>query len=1029
MLIDKYNNQYRKYVNYIKKYRNKSNAATASEVDANANVEIKNIATCDAELMKREKIGYNRLMMIDKITEMFGQDVAEEYIRQLESHEIYKHDETSIFPYTYSAKEVVIVQINNETIISSFEDLYELCDTQEYLTDPDKNVWCKYPETGKIKILDKNGWTNVSRLVKKQRHRNLVRVKTAFGEDMVVTDNHPLIVENDVNKTIDAAKSQGLSQYRVDISKHISFSNVKGLDMASLSPYNVYQFDGFYDSQTAEGFVHSCVNSFFPMNKEMGYFIGFFIGDGNYVKDENGYKDTISITQKEPEVLKKIAKIIRDNTGVGSRIIYYPEKDSCWKLLVKSSDIVFMLSEICGIKHYAQYKTLPKNIFNFTKEFSLGVIEGLIDSDGTISENGVCSVRLASRTAIIQMSMLCHVLGISGGNIMQNLPFSNNQSYHTNYTLFGYQFKLTETVKQMLNSSRKVANCDFISNNTPKYSTDTWAKITDVREIESGSFLDDNNYIYDITTDSHSFICNGLWAHNCVSITMYPFLFKGLKTIGSSSVAPTNLDSFCGEFVNLVFAIAAQFAGAVSTPEFLMYMDYFIRKDYGNDYPAKCDNIITAPFVARQRTLTQKIEDCFQQVVHSINQPAAARGFQAVFWNIAYFDEPYFKGMFDNFVFPDGTEPCWETVSFLQKLFMKWFNKERTRFELTFPVETMNLLNDGCDCVDKEWADFAAEMYAEGHSFFTYTSDSVDSLSSCCRLKNQIQDNTFSYTLGAGGVSTGSKGVMTININRLVQNAVKNGVDISVAVKEQVEKVHKYLLAYNEIVKDNFNAGLLTAYNAGYIKLEKQYLTIGINGFVEGAEFLGIDISPNKEYEHYAETILRPIFDANRAARTEEVMWNTEQVPAENLGVKNAKWDKEDGYFVPRDCYNSYFYKVEDETCNLLDKFVLHGKEFTKYLDGGSALHANLEEHLSFEQYRQLFKVAIKTGCSYFTFNIPNTVCNNCGYISKHTLDKCPKCNSEDIDYLTRIIGYLKRVSKWSDARQKESKTRYYAKV
>ena len=512
----------------------------------------------------------------------------------------------------------------------------------------------------------------------------------------------------------------------------------------------------------------------------------------------------------------------------------------------------------------------------------------------------------------------------------------------------------------------------------------------------------------------------------CVSITMYPFLFYGLKSLGGKSGAPKHLDSFCGEFINLVFAIAAQFAGAVSTPEFLMYMDYFIRKDYGNDYTAHWNEIISPAIATEQKTLGQLVEDKFQQVVHSINQPAAARGYQAVFWNIAYFDEPYFKGMFDNFVFPDGSEPNWETVSFLQKRFMKWFNKERLSYELTFPVETLNLLNDGKEYVDKEWADFGAEMYSEGHSFFTYTSDSVDSLASCCRLKNEVQNNTFSYTLGAGGVSTGSKGVMTININRLVQNAKRDGIDISEAVREQVKKIHKYLLAFNEIVKDNFKAKLLTAYNAGYISLDKQYLTIGVNGFVEGAEFLGIDISPNEQYFAYGESILKPIYEENRKARTSEIMFNTEFVPGENLGIKNAKWDKKDGYIVPRDCYNSYFYKVEDESCNLIDKFILHGKRLTKYLDGGSALHANLEEHLSKPQYKKVMEMAINTGCSYFTFNIPNTVCNDCGFITKHNLPKCPKCGSDNVDYLTRIIGYLKRVSKWSEARQKEAKTRYY---
>ena len=510
----------------------------------------------------------------------------------------------------------------------------------------------------------------------------------------------------------------------------------------------------------------------------------------------------------------------------------------------------------------------------------------------------------------------------------------------------------------------------------------------------------------------------------CVSITMYPFLFEGLKSIGGLSEDPKNLDSFCGAFINLVFAIASQFAGAVSTPEFLTYLDYFIRREYGDDYYLNSETVISGG--NRPKTIDRVITDKFSQVVYSLNQPAAARNFQSVFWNIAYFDKNYFDGIFHEFIFPDGTEPQWDSVKWLQKRFMKWFNAERLRKPLTFPVETMNLLDNGQTYVDTEWFEFAAEMYAEGHSFFTYRSNSVDSLASCCRLRNELQDNTFSFTLGAGGVSTGSKGVITININRLIQNAVKNNIDISDAVTEQVKKVHCYLKAFNEIMKDNFESRLLPVYDAGYISLDKQFLTVGINGFVEGAEFLQIPINPNEKYFQYGEKILKPIYELNKSERTNELMFNTEFVPAENLGVKNAKWDKEDGYFVPRACYNSYFYLVEDEATNTVDKFILHGEKLTKYLDGGSALHANLSEHLTKEQYKIMMLDAVKTGCSYFTFNIPNTICNSCGHISKHRMDHCEACGSTNIDYLTRVIGYLKRVSAFSEARQKEAATRYY---
>lgn len=360
----------------------------------------------------------------------------------------------------------------------------------------------------------------------------------------------------------------------------------------------------------------------------------------------------------------------------------------------------------------------------------------------------------------------------------------------------------------------------------------------------------------------------------CVAITMYPFLLEGLQPIGGLSAKPKNLDSFCGMFVNLVFAISSQFAGAVATGEFLMYFDYFARKEWGDDYWKRPEEMVD-----KHRNIDKTIEQKFQQIVYSINQPAAARNFQSVFWNISYFDKNYFEGLFGEFVFPDGTKPIWDSLNWLQKKFMIWFNNERTKCILTFPVETVALLTDGEDVVDKEWADFTAEMYSKGHSFFTYMSDSADSLSSCCRLRNEVTDNQFSYSLGAGGIATGSKSVMTLNINRLVQDAVNNGYDMIEYLRENVQKVHKYQTAYNELLKDYLNDGLLTVYSAGFIHMKKQYLTVGVNGVIEAAEFLGIPVNDNPTYREFMQSILKTISDENRKAKTKELMFNTEFVP------------------------------------------------------------------------------------------------------------------------------------------------------
>lgn len=571
-----------------------------------------------------------------------------------------------------------------------------------------------------------------------------------------------------------------------------------------------------------------------------------------------------------------------------------------------------------------------------------------------------------------------------------------------------------------------------------------------------------NQYIYDL---EHHII----YRHDesgtpgypyCVAITMYPFLIDGLKNLGGQSTAPTDLKSYCGEFINLVYSVSSQFMGAVATPEFLMYMDYFIRKDYGEDYLDILDKQVELN--RKGRTLEQVIENCFQQIVHSMNMPAGNRGYQTVFWNVGYFDRPYFDGVFGEFRFPDGTAPKWETLSWLQKKFMKWFNKEREKYILTFPVETMAMLTDGGDdFVDKEYADFTAEMWAEGHSFFCYLSDSPDSLSSCCRLRNSLKNNelddehnhtTHQFSMGTASVATGSKCVMTIDLNRAIQDATfkyyeDNGIpykkgekllnnvkrsDVYPYIKEYLtqltERVHKYLASFNAIIKDFYQANMLTVYSAGFIDMRKQYLTVGVNGLTDAAEFFGLDITPNDDYIEFANVILETINVSNKKDRTRDCMFNTEFIPGENVSHKHYNWDKKDGYYVsPKHImYSSYFYNPEDENISVLDKFVMHGRKFSSMCDGGMALHQNLQESLDKEQYKKLLKFAAKNGTSYFTFNVRNTCCEDCGYISKHTLEKCPRCGSTNISYLTRIIGYLKKIKDFSEPRQIEASERVY---
>ncbi len=494
----------------------------------------------------------------------------------------------------------------------------------------------------------------------------------------------------------------------------------------------------------------------------------------------------------------------------------------------------------------------------------------------------------------------------------------------------------------------------------------------------------------------------------CVSITLYPCLINGLKSVGGESKAPHHLTSFNGIFLNLMQIVAAQFAGAVATVEYLAYFDYFARKDYGDNYLITHRDIIAAEL---------------QHVVYTINQPAVARGNQSIFWNITVYDKDYFDSLFGGFVFPDSFEsPDYSSIKKLQAFFLSWFNTERSKAVLTFPVVTAALLKGEDKLpVDKEFELTLATELSNGNSFFIYSSESADSLSSCCRLKNIISDKTFSYSLGAGGVQTGSVSVITLNLNRIAQKKLD--------LRSIIQDVQKIQYSYKEMVREYIKNEMLPVYTAGFISLDKQFITIGINGLVEAAEFEGYTASNNQPYIDYVKNTLKIIYDENSAFRKEmNCMINTEFVPAENLGLKNYEWDKKSGLVVPttRNCYNSYMYAVEDSSTSIIDKFILHGEEINQYLDGGSALHLNLESSLSAEGFIRLIQLATKTGCNYFCTNVKITICNACEYIDKRTLPSCSKCGSENIDYGTRIIGYLKRISNWAKGRKTEHARRAY---
>lgn len=1032
----------RKKSDYIKNYIEASNAATGSKFDANANVSSKNVVTMGTELYKEENIKENRYLLYDRIKMMYSKKLADRYIYDLETHRIYKHDETAIpgMPYCvaitmYPFLEDGLTGLGGQSKAPT--DLKSYCGefiNLVYSVSSQFAGACMYKDQ---ELFIKNKKTGITKkitskeLVNEKLFGNVGKFSNfqgdweyAYVDDLCVAEDGKFV---DVNKV-----------YRRKYNGDIYIIKTKDGRTAYVS--KDHKFKVFYRGRILEVKAEDLViNDTVFVNKDFSFIVddtvddykrgwikGIICGDG-CIKSENEvrlalHKDQLYygdiFNKYSLSLYNNSLTTIREDSRGGNYFEYSKYNKEFYQNVC---------CDIIGKSTYDKHI----DVDNKSVDFLLGFIDGLLCADGSYTKSKGVTISLTNEKLINNVADIICMMGYERPTINLIPGKGNRKDSYTLYirSTFLKYLKHTHLKKLELdnvgdsrmneisiygstalkNTKTNKRNLWSSSHRSENYNLDV------IESIEK--FHNDDDYVYEIETDTHWYNCGGFITHNC------------------------------------------------ATPEFLMYFDYFVRKDYGDDYLLHLNDKVELN--AKGRTLEQVIENGFQQVVHSMNMPAGNRGYQTVFWNVGYFDKGYFEGVFGDFKFPDGTSPKWETLSWLQKKFMKWFNEERTKYTLTFPVETMACLTDGNDLVDEEYADFTAEMYADGHSFFTYLSDSPDSLSSCCRLRNSLKDNedeehnhnTHQFSMGTASVATGSKSVMTINLNRIIQNSVveyfeEKGSEFSLGCKfilseqsedikkgvinkiksnitECTENVHKYQAAFNSIIKDFYEANMLDVYRAGFINMRKQYLTVGVNGLTDAAEFLGIDCTDNDNYREFVNDILETINISNKKDKTRDCMFNTEFVPGENLSNKNYNWDKKDGYFVSKKhiMYSSYFFNPEDESLSVLEKMRLHGKDYVQYLDGGSACHINLAEHLSKEQNRKLLKYAASVGCNYFTYNVRNTACNKCGYISKHDLDKCPHCGSTDVDKLTRIIGYLKRVKSFAEPRQVEEGMRYYNKT
>lgn len=1097
--IEKYvsDNELKNRGDFITNYISAKNASTGSQYDSNANVATKNIATLNAEIPKFGNIMFNRKNTAYRIKQLYTNKLAKQYIKDIESHIMYKHDESSFginSPYCVA--------------IQSYPFLMDGLKGLGGLSAAPKNIdsYCGM-FVNLIFAVSSQFAGAVACLHKNQK---------LLINDGIAT--YPMKIKNFVNSFETEKKFenyQGKWEYADVESKNMfveeygklvkvkrvyrrkyddKIYNIKTHGYLDINTSKDHRFKVLYRGREIEvkaedlrigDTVCSSKDYRHLINKDSkeykrGQFLGIVCGDGNITTK---YDFRVSVNTNQMFIVDFLQKYLKENYGLDGKFVVDKIGENCGEFRISNKEIIADIkSQLKECEHY-NHMEKNVNIENTSLDFQFGFLDGLLVTDGSFS------IAKGFRFSVVNEG-LCNTIKSILNNVNINKPkvtryVSKKENKKDIYTIhvplrIGKYLDLTllkptkcSTIKHIISDdsfdyNREVywAGPQYGKNSRAQhYSLNTCLNVefnTDV-VTEISTFNNDDEYVYEIETESHWYNCGGLITHNCSGFfNMFDYFARkewgddyyktpdcfykigpklrellNISHYWTNDITELSTHDFHSDYLNkLRDEIVFESKKTLSDEEL---EDYLKNIKENPSYKVKLGD--------GSRTIRSQIHQYFQQVIYGINQPAAARGFQSAFVNFAYFDKPYFDGMYGEFVFPDGTKPQWGSISFIQKEFMKWFNEERTKCVLTFPVETMSLLYVDGEYVDKEYADFTAEMLAQGHSFFIYTSDSPDTLSSCCRLSNKIQENTFTFTNGLTGEQTGSKSVITLNFNRIMQNYVRetyNGDTTEYAKDKEafingfkeylipiLGRVYKYHTAYNDILWELFNANMLPVYSAGFIHLNKQYLTLGINGLNEAWMYLGGKCDYNPEYLYFTTQITGLMKEQNAIHRTKKEMFNSEFVPAESLGVKNYKWDKSDGYWVPegRNCYTSYFFLPDDAEISVLDKMKLHGRDNVASLDGGSACHLQLKEHLSKEQYKHLLNFAGEVGCNYWTVNVKNSECKDCGYISKHTIDTCPMCGGHNFDYWTRIIGYLRKVSDFNEGRQIEESKRHYSTI
>lgn len=992
------------YTDFIDNFVDKNTVADTT-IDGNANVGTKDITSLTTEMSKphRKLLAFNKIFY--DMNKLWGYKDACDWLKNEWIGRNYLHDAFSSTesPYSYKGTELVVVKYKGKMLLASFCQLYDLVEEPVMLLSEEDEAFCKY--TNDLLVLDaKNTWSKVIRVIRKPKTQDFHFIKANNGMTEIVTSNHPVITTKGDKNASDITTEDFVTTEKFEYNFG-DIDEVFCLDFVDKNTPVMFKgelFTGTETHQDGQVCYFSAVNPIQNRIKcdfEFGWLIGIIIAEGSC------HNDVISISQNKGSVFDEIIRICeKRNFGYYVR---QKEDSNCFNIIIRSKVLASVIFNAFLNKARSYDKALNPSILNYNKEFIKGIVGGVLDGDGTLTQaqGRRIHIRMTSRTIINQIAFLMRMFGYTVREQTPTTPiYDENDSIHQRRYIYHVAFTPYSDIENF--DSIKIRNhkVEYTSSDEEgRYTNGKYTFGFGEKQISNNVVLekDTDEYVYDISVETGHFMCNGILSHNCFAYDIERLAKEGLYFIDHFNNQPpqhlTTYTDFVGEFVSWT---SNRSSGACGLPSFLIYSYYFWKKDIAENY------FIRSPEYYRDQE--------FQRIIYKLNQPYL-RVNQSAFTNFSIFDRDYLVELFGGKEFPDGSfiiDDIEEIIEY-QKAFMNVVSRIREKNMMTFPVLTFALLKKGGIWGDEEFAKWCCKHNMKWADSNFFISEDVTSLSNCCRLVSDVKQLGYFNSIGGTALEVGSVKVNTINLARIAYENSKE--DYMKALKENVIITLKCLDTVRHIIQRNVEKNLLPNYSLGIMHMESQYNTIGVIGVYEVLQKYGMIRKDDFGYSFYTDegiAFAKELFDTIITTKEEfrekynrSYKINIEQIPAERAAVVLMNKDQ---CFFPNEKYELPTYGNQwiplAVRCSLEEKIRISAL-LDSFCNGGSIAHINLESPFTdFDQAWEVLNYAADSGVKYFAFCVRISACkNNHGFFG----NVCPHCGEPKVTSYQRIVGFL----------------------